>query len=88
MMHRNLAQSLQDLKTSMVATLSPFIPQKSQKKYSANIARSGTVVAPRGAAARNGQSYCCFFSLKPASTVFFFFAPKNYSNFLYGVEKR
>jgi hypothetical protein len=43
----------------------------------ATIARSGTVVAPEGAAARNGQCHCCFFSLKPASTVFFFSRQKN-----------
>jgi hypothetical protein len=28
------------------------------------------------------------FTLKPASTVLFFFAPKKHSNILYGVEKR
>jgi hypothetical protein len=47
-------------------------------------------VAPRGGSHRQSLiSHYCFFSLEPASTVFFFFfVPKNHSNSLYGVEKR
>jgi hypothetical protein len=73
-----------------VATLSPFISRKSQNS-SATIARSGTVVVPRGGSpctVSHLPRHCCFFTLKPASTVLFFFAPKKHSNILYGVKKR
>jgi hypothetical protein len=91
-----------DLKTSMVATLSPFISQKSQNStvqcsaVQCSAVQCSAVPVPvqlwrheaSYEAARNGQSHYCFFSLKPASSFFFFFAPKKYSNFLYGVKKR
>jgi hypothetical protein len=69
----------------LVATLSPFISRKSQNSTcSATIARSSTVVAPRG----GSHGIATFLASNLLAQFFFFFAPKNHSNILYGVEKR